>query len=415
MHSPLAGDVRVQAGSTRSAWTMLMALCSAFALSHAYRTIAAIMASPLQAEFSLSAQQLGVFAGVFHFAFGAMQLFMGVGIDLHGVKRTVLTAFPLAIAGAVLCAMAHGYGALILGQALIGVGCAPAFLACTVFIARQFPAERFASISGLVLGLGGLGMMATGTPLAWLIQVSSWRMGFWVLAAASLCAWLAIHRFVSADVGMANQQGESIWAAVRGFGSLFRLPHTFGIVVLGAITYAAFITLRGLWLGPVLIERHAFSLVESGHVALAVSIVALISPPLFGRLDPGDALRRRWLVAFTWLMAAMFSMLAFSATPLVRAGMPVLIGLISGYIVLQYADVRIAYPAALTGRAMAVFTMAMFLGVALMQWLTGLVASLAQNFGFDPFSAVFAVIAGLLSLAGLAFAVLPAPPSPASQ
>lgn len=394
---------------------MLMALCSAFALSHAYRTIAAIMASPLQAEFALSAQQLGAFAGVFHFAFGAMQLFMGVGIDLHGVKRTVLTAFPLAIAGAVLCAMAPGYGSLILGQALIGVGCAPAFLVCTVFIARQFPAERFASISGIVLGLGGLGMMATGTPLAWLVQASSWRMGFWVLAAASFCAWLAIHRFVAADVDAANQQGESIWSAVRGFGGLFRLPHTFGIVVLGAITYAAFITLRGLWLGPVLIERHAFSLVESGHVALAVSIVALVSPPLFGRLDPGDARRRHWLVAFTWLMAAMFAVLAFVETPFVRAAMPVLIGLISGYIVLQYADVRIAYPAALTGRAMAVFTMAMFLGVALMQWFTGLVASLAQGFGVDPFSAVFAVIAGLLAMGGLAFAVLPAPPEPASR
>lgn len=415
MHSHLAGDTGVQAGPARSAWTMLMALCSAFALSHAYRTIAAIMASPLQAEFALSAQQLGAFAGVFHFAFGAMQLFMGVGIDLHGVRRTVLTAFPLAIVGAVLCAMAPGYGLLVLGQALIGVGCAPAFLVCTVFIARRFPAERFASISGTVLGLGGLGMLATGTPLAWLIQASSWRMGFWVLAAASFCAWLAIHRFVEADADSANQQGESVWTAVRGFGGLFRLPHTFGIVVLGAITYASFISLRGLWLGPVLIERHGFSLVESGHVALAVSIVALVSPPLFGRLDPGDALRRRWLRMFTWLMAAMFAVLAFVATPLVRSGMPVLIGLVSGYMVLQYADVRVAYPAALTGRAMAVFTMAMFLGVALMQWFTGLVASTALAWGLDPFVSVFTVIAGLLALGGLAFAALPAPPGQARR
>ena len=33
---------------------------------------------------------------------GAMQLFVGIGIDLHGVRRTVLTGFPLAIAGAAL-------------------------------------------------------------------------------------------------------------------------------------------------------------------------------------------------------------------------------------------------------------------------------------------------------------------------
>ena len=118
---------------------MLLALIGAFALSQAFRTIAAILATPLQAEFGLSPQALGVFAGAFHFAFGALQLLMGIGIDLQGVRRTVLLAFPLAIVGALLSAMAPSFGVLVVGQVLIGVGCAPAFLVCTVFIARQFP------------------------------------------------------------------------------------------------------------------------------------------------------------------------------------------------------------------------------------------------------------------------------------
>ena len=100
------------------------------------------MAVPLQNDFHLDAQALGLFAGAFHFAFGVMQLFMGIGIDLHGVRRTVLAAFPIAIAGSVLSAVAGSYGVLVLGQVLIGIGCAPAFLACTVFIARHFPAGR---------------------------------------------------------------------------------------------------------------------------------------------------------------------------------------------------------------------------------------------------------------------------------
>jgi hypothetical protein len=78
--------------------------------------------------------------------------------------------------------------------------------------------------------------------------------------------------------------------------------------------------------------------------------------------------------------------------------------------VLQYADVRAAYPAQLTGRAMAVFTMAMFLGVAAMQWFTGLVASLAKGRGMDPFVAVMGCIAALLALGALAFRLLPRPP-----
>ena len=39
---------------------------------------------------------------------------------------------------------------------------------------------------------------------------------------------------------------------------------------------------------------------------------------------------------------------------------------------------RMAYPAQIVGRALALFTMSMFLGVAVMQWFTGFVASIAK-------------------------------------
>jgi flagellar biosynthesis protein FliR len=84
------------------------------------------------------------------------------------------------------------------------------------------------------------------------------------------------------------------------------------------------------------------------------------------------------------------------------------VGFLCGFIVLQYADVRAAYPQALTGRAMAVFTMAMFLGIALMQWLTGVVASMAKAHQVEPFTAVLATVAALLAAGATAFVALPA-------
>lgn len=387
---------------------MLLALTGAFALSQAYRTIAAILAAPLQGEFALSAQALGLFAGAFHFAFGAMQLFMGMGIDLHGVRRTVLVAFPVAIAGSALSALAGSFGVLVLGQVLIGIGCAPAFLVCTVFIARHFPPVRFAAVSGLVMALGGVGMLFTGTPLAWLVQASSWRTGFWVLAGLGVLAWLLIWRLVHEPAQAAARPG-SMADALRGFGALFTLPHTLGIVVLSAVTYASFISLRGLWLGPLLIARHDFSLVASGNVALVVSAASLIGPPLFGRFDPGPARRRRWIIGFTLGMAALYGMLAFVHNAALDVAGFIAIGVLTGYIVLQYADVRAAYPTALTGRALAVFTMAMFLGIALMQWFTGAVASLAAASSVDPYAAVLLTIAALLAGGAAAFRWLPRP------
>ena len=389
---------------------MLFALATAFSLSQAYRTVAAMMANQLQRDFGLSAQQLGLFAGIFHFSFGALQLLMGIGIDFHGVRRTMLTAFPLTIAGALLSAFAPSYPVAVLGQALIGIGCAPAFLVCTVFIARRFPVEQFASVSGIVLGIGGLGMLLTGTPLAWVVQVSSWRTGFLVLAAGSTLAWLVIFAFVREPAPVRHHASSSVTAALRESATLIAMPQTLGIVALAAVTYASFITLRGLWLGPMLLERYGFSLVQSGNVALAVSVASLLGPPLFGRMDIAGTARRPRIVRFSFLMAAAFAFLAFVHDPLTGIAATLLIGFMTGFIVWQYADVRAAYPEALTGRALAVFTMAMFLGVALVQWLTGVAATLAHSAGRDPYTAVLLATAALVAMGTLAFRLLPAPP-----
>ncbi len=393
---------------------MLLALVSGFALSQAFRTITAIMATGLQAEFGLSAQALGVFAGTFAFAFGTMQLFMGIAIDFWGIRRTLLVAFPMAIAGAALSAVATGYSMLLLGQVLIGVGCAPAFLVCTVFIARYFAPSRFAAVSGAAMGVGGLGMLFTGTPLAWLVEQSSWRWGFGVLAGLAALAWALIFwkvrepRAAHADTAT-HATPESLAQTVRGFGALFLLPHTVGILLLALMTYASMLSLRGLWLGPLLIDRHGYTLVASGHVATAMSLVSLFSPAFFGRMDPGPGTRRRWLTGFTVLMAALFAAMGVWQLAWLDVAGPLAVGVLSGYIVLQYADVRSSYPAAMTGRAMSVFTMALFLGVALMQWITGVAASTAKAQGAEPYAVVMFTIAGMLALGAAAFRWLPAP------
>lgn len=64
----------------------------------------------------------------------------------------------------------------------------------------------------------------------------------------------------------------------------------------------------------------------------------------------------------------------------------------------------------MTGRALSLYTMSMFLGVALMQSLTGVVAGWAGARGTEPYQMVFLAIAAWLALASLAFRLLPMSP-----
>lgn len=391
---------------------MYLCLLSAFALSQAYRSVTSIIAAGLQADFGISPDSLGAFAGLFGLSFGVAQLLMGIGMDLYGLRRTVLVAFPLAGLGAAVSALAPGYGWLMLGQLLIGVGCSPAFLACTVFIARHFPAQRFAFFSGVGMGVGGLGLLFTGTPLAFMVQHGGWRAGFAVLSVLSFLSWLLIFwRVHEPALAQARQGPRESWAQAAGrFGSLLQVPHTWGILILGMTCYAAFLTLRGLWLGPLLMGRYGFSLIDSGNVALVLSMLALFVPAAFGRMDPGPARRRRWITHFSLLMGSLFLLLAFWHHATANVVLIFLMGLLSGYGVLQYADVRSSYPAEMTGRALSLYTMSMFLGVALMQWLTGVLAAWAQHHGHEPYQAVMVCIACMLAAASAAFRWLPRSP-----
>jgi predicted MFS family arabinose efflux permease len=394
----------------RRAWWPLLALISGFALSQAFRTVTTLIAGGLQQEFGLTAQALGMYAGTFAFAFGLSQFAMGVALDYYGLRHTILAVFPLAIVGAVVSALAPNYGVLVLGQALIGIGCSPAFVSCTLYIARHFPPKRFAFFSGLALGLGGLGLLLTGTPMAWWVQHTSWRAGFGLLATLAVLAWLLIRWRVYEPPHESHTRPATLAGTLKGFASLFLLPHTPGIMALSMVSYASFLTLRGLWLGPLLTHRHGFSLMEVGNVALTVSMLSLFMPALFGRMDPGPDTRRRWIVFFAGATALIFLLMAGWHNMWSDVLGTIVVGALSGAGVLQYANVRTAYSADMAGRALSVFTMAMFLGVALVQSLTGWAASLAQQQGLDPYTWAMASTGALLALGAAAFWWLPAPP-----
>ena len=391
---------------------MLLALLSGFALSQAYRTVTAIVAPGLQQDFGLSTQSLGAFAGLFGLSFGLAQLLMGIALDRYGLRAVVLAIAPLSIAGAALSALAPSHGWLMVGQLLIGVGCSPALLVCTLFVARHFAADRFAFFSGLCLGLGGLGLLFTGTPLAWVVQHWGWRTGFAILTVLSALSWLLIFVMVHEPTAPdAPPRAQESWGqALHGFAGLFTLPHTWGILVLGMSCYAAFLSLRGLWLGPLLIDRFGFTLIDSGNVALVLSVISLFAPGSFGRMDPGPLRRRAWVANASLLMAAMFAVMAVLQHAGATVALMLLLGMLWGFSVLQYTDVRASYPSELTGRALSLFTMAMFLGVALMQSATGVVAGWAASAGIEPYRAVLFTIAGWVALASMAFRFLPASP-----
>jgi MFS family permease len=391
-------------------WAMLAALTSTFALSQAFRTLPAIVIGAIGTEFSASPQMLGIFAGAFSIAFGAMQLLIGVALDRFGPRRTICILFPLAVAGSALSAFAAGFGTLIAGQILLGISSAPAYISTLVFIVRRYPARRFAALSGITMSLGSLGMLATSTPLAWVVQVLGWRSAFAFLGAASLLSLAAC--LILLDDRKEDRHGhETLGQAIKGLGPILTMRPTAGILCLGAVLYGAFLAVRTPWIVPLFEMRYGYSLVDAGNVVLIFSFAMVLAPLPFARLDPGGRRRRFVIIGLCYLSALLMAGLGAGGKPNAAFDwlLATALAAVSGCGIFQYADLRSSYPAAVVGRAISLLNTAMFFGVALIQWLTGVVAALADARGLSPIEPVFFTLAILLVAGTTGYWLLPWP------
>ncbi|MFC3637106.1 MFS transporter [Camelimonas fluminis] len=402
----------VRASGGRSFNLMLCAMASAFLLSQAYRTFPGVTAGQIAAEFSLSQKQVGEFAALFHLAFALMQVAVGVSLDRYGSRRTLTCFFSLTIVGALVAASASSFTMLMVGQALIGFGCAPGLLASLVFIGRHLPPEKLSAMSGLLMSIGSIGTLMTATPLAWLVEHYSWRAGFVSLGLLSALSVASCLLLVEKDPENAAARGESIISSFKNLAAVVFQKQAAAILLLAGVIYAVQMSVRALWLAPLFMERFGYSLVAAGNVVLMMSVAMIFGPAIFGRLDPGPRRRRLMIRALGLLLAALIAALGMTpaSAPMLALFLCLLLALEGGFGVLQYSDCRDSYPPDEQGRALSALTMAMFLGVAVVQWLSAVVAGWAALAGLDSLTAAYLFLAALCVTGVVAFTVLPQPP-----
>jgi sugar phosphate permease len=149
------------------------------------------------------------------------------------------------------------------------------------------------------------------------------------------------------------------------------------------------------------VERYGVSLLSAGNVALFFSIAMIIGTAVGGYLDPGDKARPAAITMMALAIAASICALAiFDGFSLwLDAILCITIGFLSGFFILVYAEARSSYPPELTGRGLTALNMSFFLGAAVAQSLSGIIAVGAQQVGWNATDAVLLFLAAAL-LAG---------------
>jgi MFS family permease len=367
----------------------LLALACGHMLSTLLRTIPAISLDVMAADFRTAPQTLAGLTSIYHFAFAASQIPVGAAMDRFGVRPVSLSLLAGTIIGALASGLATGPESFVFGQFLLGVATSGMLMCPMTLAAKQMSAARFGLWSGIILSIGNIGMLLSASPLAFVVELWGWRAGFWISAGFGAVVAIAVFALVPKQPAAHADESSPLsqMAEVLRIGLSRPLR---GLIALALVSLAATLVLRGLWGGPWLMEIKALGRIEAGN-ALGLFTLALIAGPvLMGILDRTIGHRRELLAATHSLVALLLVLMAAGAPhyplselfgvtalpPLFDGALLVLIGLAISAQPLLFGMTQQLAGAQNAGKALSAINLAFFLGTALMQSTTGVVATI---------------------------------------
>lgn len=357
----------------------LLALTLGHVFSNAVRTLPAVATDVLTRDLAISAETLAAITSAFPAAFAAAMIPVGVGLDRYGVKPVALVLMAIAVLGSALAAMAPSAATLLLAQIVLGIACSGMMMCPMTYAARAVPQAQFGLWAGIIQGFGNSGMLLSASPLAWLVEVSGWRAGFWACGALALIAFAAVFLTVRHERPVEAAR-VSIWQNAREVMAFATAPRLRGLMALAFVSFGAVLGVRGLWGGPWLMEIKGLGRIEAGHLLLACTVMLVIGPAVAGWLA-GRFGHLRPMLLGGHLAAAVFVVLLALGGPL---GFPpwadglllVLFGASITFQILCFALLRSLVRPEEAGRALSAQNIFFFGGAAVLQGLSGAAAAI---------------------------------------
>jgi MFS transporter, FSR family, fosmidomycin resistance protein len=258
----------------------------------------------LQAEFGLSFSQIGLMTLAFMGTASVLQPAVGWGTDKHPVPQSLAIGMGSTLIGLGLLALAWGYGGLLAGAALIGVGSA-VFHPEASRVARAAAGGRFGTAQSL-FQVGGNAGQAMGPLLAALIVVPLGRAAVGAFAALAL-----VGMTILAFVGRWHETRRRATAAARPEVAGTSLPRrkvlltltVLAILVFSKNAYSASIS---SFLTFYTIERFALSVAQS-QMMLFLFLAASAAGVMLGGIL-GDRFGTRGVIWFSILGVLPFTL-----------------------------------------------------------------------------------------------------------
>lgn len=286
-------DEQLLRKALRYRWLIFWVLAIGYLFVYFHRVSSAVVAPELVKAFGISGAVLGILASAYFYPYACMQLPVGLLADSLGPRKTVTTFLLIACFGAILFGLSPNITVAIFARVLVGLGVAALFVPTMKILAEWFRVKEFATMTGILMAVGGIGWLSAATPLALLTTWLGWRMAFVLIGVITLVIAVLTWAFVRnrpEEMGWpriteATEAAQAGVGLLEGIGIVLSRRHFWPLAFWFFFSYGTVIGFGGLWGGPYLMEIYGLSKPQAGNVLMMIAVGMILGSPLLGWLS----------------------------------------------------------------------------------------------------------------------------------
>ena len=384
----------------RYRWLIFWILAFSYILVYFHRLCPAVLAVDMMADLQASGALLGVLSSAYFYPYALMQLPAGLLADSWGPRRSISLFFTVAFVGSIVLGLAGSVLWALVGRTLVGLGVAMLFVPTMKVLAEWFRPKEFATMTAILMVMGGLGSLTAASPLAILSNRIGWRLSFVAVGFFTLLMAILVWLFVRdrpADLGWpspAEPSGSSPAAIglLEGIKRVLLYPRFWPIAIWFFFDCAIFFSFGGLWGGPYLMQIHGLSKAKAGQILSMIAIGMIVGSPFLSFLS--DRIfrgRKPVLLLSSFIVLCLTALLAFYTA---RLSIPALyllcLGLgvfSSAIVVIGFTTTKELFPVQIAGTSTGLVNLFPFAGGALFQPFLGYLLERPGKAG-DAFSLI---------------------------
>jgi len=394
-------------------WVVWGILVSIYLIVFFHRLSVGVITGDLDKSFGMNATQIANLGAMYFYAYTVMQIPAGVLADHLGPKKTVIIGCIVAAFGSIIFAVSINIPMAYLGRLLVGLGVSVIFLCVLKIQSNWFPAEKFASMSGLTAFVGSMGGLLAQTPLVLVVALIGWRNAFLAMGIVTLILAILAVRFVKntpMEIGLSEVNPQPLETMEQKQSILLQLldivknPKIWGPSFTFGGLNGGFMLFTGTFGVSYITSVYGLNKTSAANLVSIVLLVSGISGLLTGRISDKVKRRKLPMIVISTIAVIAWGTLVFLNPPIWMMIISILlIGTTSsGGVVCWSLGKEVSNPK-LSGMAMSIVNGCGFIFAALLMVTSGKLIDINIANGLSPALAypkafIVAVVSSIISL-----------------